>query len=80
MAQAGSRAVEVGDLPKAGHAYLNAAILARKLGQEEEAMGYVRTAQEVAALPKLQAGDRDMILSRIKEGGRKITGRPDWIP
>ncbi|HSL70118.1 MAG TPA: hypothetical protein VK864_07730 [Longimicrobiales bacterium] len=80
MAQTGSRAVEVGDVHKAAHAYLNAAILARRLKHEDEAMGYVRSAQELAALPKTTEWERQEIVARIKDGGRTILGEPDWVP
>ncbi len=81
MAATGSRGIEVGDVRKAAHAYLNAAVIARRLGgHEEEARGYIGTALELAWHPKTVEFDRVDILARIKEGGRKIVGEPDWIP
>ena len=81
MVATAQRGCEVTDVRKCAHAYLNAAILARRLGgREVEAMNYVLTAAVLAWHPKTPDHDRVEILSRIKNNGRKVLGEPDWIP
>jgi hypothetical protein len=81
MVATAQRGCEVTDVRKCAHAYLNAAVLARRLGgREEEAMNYVLTAAVLAWHPKTPDLDREEILGRIKKNGRKVLGEPDWIP
>ena len=66
MEQAADRALTIGDVVRAAHAYLDAAFVARSAGQQQEITRLVSKAHLLADSPLLSSTDRINIRKRIK--------------
>jgi hypothetical protein len=65
MEQAGDRALSIGDVARATHAYLDAAFIARKAGKEGEVTRLVRKAYLLTGSPLLSVNQQGEIRKRF---------------
>ncbi|MEJ7812317.1 MAG: hypothetical protein WKG32_18040 [Gemmatimonadaceae bacterium] len=72
MERAARQALAGGDVERAANAYLDAALIARDDGREEQALRLARSARALAGSPLLSVEQRTAILQRVGDTPRSV--------